>query len=129
MYASAPARTCTVAMQLDEFVSDVERNVQECGPIGVAGHMQLLYRRQPVVRVRPKLQQQVTPVSTLPCRVRAVRCCGLLDGQTVLPSIASETMRMHVDRQGMSCCAPASGQTTAIAGHSLVPGLPGPPAL
>lgn len=46
-------------MQLDEFVGDVERDVQERGPIGVAGHVQLLYRRQPVVCVCPKLQKQM----------------------------------------------------------------------
>lgn len=44
-------------MQLDELVGDVERDVQKRGPVGVARHLQLLHRREPVVGVCPELQR------------------------------------------------------------------------
>ena len=45
-----------VAMQLDKLVADVEHDVQERWPVGMPGHLQPLYRRQPRVRVLPQLQ-------------------------------------------------------------------------
>lgn len=40
-----------VPVELHKLVCDVEGDVQECGPVGVARHLQLLDRCQPVVRI------------------------------------------------------------------------------
>ena len=47
-----------VAVQLHEFVRDVERNVQERGPIGVPRDLQPLRGRQALVRVLAQLPRR-----------------------------------------------------------------------
>jgi hypothetical protein len=44
-------------VQLHKLVADVERDVQEGGPVGVARDLQPLHRRQPRVRVPPQLRR------------------------------------------------------------------------
>ena len=49
---------CSIPMQLDKAVTDVEDDVQEGGPVGVSRHLQTLHWCQPCVCIPPQLQQQ-----------------------------------------------------------------------
>ena len=56
-------KTGAVAVQLHKLVTDIQRNVQEGGPVGVPCHLQPLHGRQPRVCVLAKLQQTRALVS------------------------------------------------------------------